>query len=227
MRVVLRNPHAADGRDFRFALTVGGEYEVLGIEADWLRLLTDGGEPVLFDPECFDITDPTVPGYWVSVVGEEGERYAYPPGWGVPGFFEAWHDGNAVVRKVFAEQMAFWYPTVETTRKLHRPSRRTDGPRSAAVGASPGTRGGPLRPRFPDATNMLTRAEIDHRLSARVSPADAERLGPWIRPGLRIRRRGRETSRSARPASPARRTCRPTSSGRRPANPGGRDGPGR
>ncbi len=110
MRVVLRNPFATDGRDFRHSLTLGGEYEVLGIECDALRLLTDTGEPVLFDADCFEVTDPAVPPFWVSLVGDEGERYAYPPGWGVPGFFEAWHDRVDVVREVFAAQLAAWYP---------------------------------------------------------------------------------------------------------------------
>lgn len=110
MRVILRNPLAADGRDFRCSLTVGGEYEVLGIECDSLRLLTDDGEPILFDPECFEVIDPAEPAFWVSGFDYESERYAYPPGWGVPGFFEAWHDGITIVRDVFAEQLAAWYP---------------------------------------------------------------------------------------------------------------------
>jgi hypothetical protein len=106
----LRNPHAADGRDFRHSLTVGGEYEVLGIECDSLRLLTDDGEPVLFDAECFEVTDPSEPAFWVTVVEDDGERYAYPPGWNVAGFFEDWFDRVAAVRETFAAQFAVWYP---------------------------------------------------------------------------------------------------------------------
>jgi len=116
VRVVLRNPHAADGRDFWHSLTVGREYEVLGIKSDALRLLTDKGEPVLFDSECFEVTDSSEPAFWVSVLGDEGERYAYPPGWGVPGFFEAWHDGLEIVRRVFAEQLRAWYPETASSR---------------------------------------------------------------------------------------------------------------
>jgi hypothetical protein len=117
----LRNPHAVDGRDFSHSLTVSGEYEVLEVEADSLRLLTDGGEPVLFDPECFEVVDPAEPSFWISVVGDEGERYAYPPGWGVPGFFEAWHDGVEVIREVFAEQLAAWYPGAAKARTASCP----------------------------------------------------------------------------------------------------------
>jgi hypothetical protein len=109
MRVVLRNRDAPDGRILR-SLTVGRVYEVLGIEADNYRLLDDTGEPILFDPVCFAVADPNEPEFWLSQFGEEGERYAYPPGWGEPGFFEDWHDGVEVVRRAFAEQLAHWYP---------------------------------------------------------------------------------------------------------------------
>ena len=112
MRVLLRNPHASDGRDIRRSLTFGRDYEVLGIECDSFRLLTDEGEPVLFDRHGFDVVDPAEPVFWEASLGDEGERYAYPPGWGVPGFFEAWHDRNKLVRELFAEQLAYWYPAV-------------------------------------------------------------------------------------------------------------------
>lgn len=110
VRVVLRNPLDADASDYRHSLTVGQEYEVLGIEGDFLRLLTDAGEPVLFDPACFEVTDPAEPKFWVSTIGEEGERYAYPIEWAVPGFFEDWHDRVDVVRRIFSAQLAAWYP---------------------------------------------------------------------------------------------------------------------
>jgi hypothetical protein len=119
MKVLLRNQIAPDGRHL-WSLTVGQEYEVLGIECDSYRLLDDTGEPVLFEPECFEVTDPNEPAFWVSEFGEAGERYAYPPGWGVPGFFEAWHDGVELVRRVFAAQLAAWHPEVEDARRTRR-----------------------------------------------------------------------------------------------------------
>lgn len=109
MKVVLRNSIAPDGRT-HWSLTVGREYEVLGIEADSYRLLDDTGAPFLFEPVCFEVDDRREPAFWSSEIGDEGERYAYPPGWGVPGFFEAWHDGDRVIRRVFADQLAYWYP---------------------------------------------------------------------------------------------------------------------
>src|SRR4051812_39509771 len=103
MRVRLVTPEAADGTRY-LSLTTGTEYNVIGIECDWLRLVNDRGEPVLYDPACFQVTDATEPPDWVSVV-EDGVRYAYPPGWGRPGFFEDWHDGVADVRRQFTEEL--------------------------------------------------------------------------------------------------------------------------
>ena len=82
MRVSLETPDAPDGTRY-WSLSLGREYEVLGIEADWLRSLNDRGEPVLFDPACFRVVDPSEPECWVSFV-EDDARYAYPPEWGGP-----------------------------------------------------------------------------------------------------------------------------------------------
>ena len=46
-------------------------YEVLGIEADTYRILSDpeskpyGNNPVLYDPDCFKVIDPQEPDFWV------------------------------------------------------------------------------------------------------------------------------------------------------------------
>ncbi len=110
MRVVLRNPLASDGRDYRHSLSVDREYEVLGIEGESFRLMDDQGEPVLFDAECFEIINVTEPTFWINPFPNETERYAYPPEWAAVGFFEVWHDGDIAVRKAFAEQLTQRYP---------------------------------------------------------------------------------------------------------------------
>ena len=104
MRVRLVTPEAAGGTRYS-SLTLGAEYEVVGIEGDWLRLVNDRGEPVVYDPACFEVTDAAEPADWVSRV-EDGVRYAYPPGWGRPGFFEDWHDGASEIRRQFSEGFA-------------------------------------------------------------------------------------------------------------------------
>lgn len=104
MKVRLVRYEAKDGRYYS-SLTLGAEYEVLGIEADSLRLVNDRGEPCLYDPECFLVTDTSEPEDWISK-GEDGVRYAYPPIWGRPGFFEDWHDGNQAIREEFLKELA-------------------------------------------------------------------------------------------------------------------------
>jgi uncharacterized protein YbjT (DUF2867 family) len=103
MTVRLLAPDALNGTHHS-SLTFGKEYEVLGIEADWLRLLNDRVEPVLYDPLVFEVIDAAEPGDWLSAF-EDGVRYAYPFSWGRPGFFEDWHDGVEEVRRQFAEDL--------------------------------------------------------------------------------------------------------------------------
>ena len=110
MKVQLTIRNSPDGAEYA-SLTLGRVYEVLGIEGDWLRLINDRGDPVLYDPACFRVVDPSKPADWVWIV-EDGARYAYPPEWGRPGFFEDWHDGVPAVKAAFAEQLREWHPDV-------------------------------------------------------------------------------------------------------------------
>ena len=116
MRVVLRNPHAADGRDFRYSLTVGREYEVIGLYSDDYQLLNDKDEPIQYDTCCFEVTDPAEPPFWVSEIGEEGERYAHPAEWPLSGYFEDWHDGVPEVVAGFWSDLPRLYPWTAMTR---------------------------------------------------------------------------------------------------------------
>lgn len=119
MKVVLRSPLASDGADYRYLLTLGREYEVIGLSDRCFRLVADDGEPVLYERKSFEVTDPSEPAFWVSKI-DGGCRYADPPGWGVPGFYEDWHDGVEIVRRVFAAQLAAWYPEVAKRVELLR-----------------------------------------------------------------------------------------------------------
>ena len=105
---------APDGRVV--SLTVGRVYEVLGIEADNYRVLTDEdtpydpNDPVLYEPECFKIVDETEPDFWINETGDDGERYAYPERWGRAGFFEDYHDRDQAVRDQFWSDLHKFYP---------------------------------------------------------------------------------------------------------------------
>lgn len=75
-------------------LTPEQPYVVLGIEADDLRILNDQGRPYLYPAELFTIVDGREPDDWVSEIGEDNERYAYPPPLNDCGFFEDYFDGQ-------------------------------------------------------------------------------------------------------------------------------------
>ena len=74
-------------------LTPDQPYLVLGIEADDFRILNDLGRPYLYPRALFRIVDAREPEDWVSEVGEDDERYAYPPQLNDAGFFEDFFDG--------------------------------------------------------------------------------------------------------------------------------------
>lgn len=116
MRVVLQNPLTSEGMDYRHSLTVGREYEVLGICADHYQLLDDKNEPILYDSCCFEITDSTEPAFWVSKFGDEGERYSHPVEWSAPGYFEKWHDGVLEVLAGFWADLPRLYPWTAQAR---------------------------------------------------------------------------------------------------------------
>lgn len=75
-------------------LTPVQPYVVLGIEADDLRILNDQGRPYLYPKEIFAVIDAREPDDWVNELGEDNERYAYPPPLNDSGFFEDYFDGK-------------------------------------------------------------------------------------------------------------------------------------
>ncbi|MCL5271423.1 MAG: hypothetical protein M1457_12925 [bacterium] len=68
---------------------------MIGIEANDYRILDDSGKPYLYAADLFEVVDSQEPSDWVTEVGEEGERYDYPPMMNKPGFFEDFFDGDA------------------------------------------------------------------------------------------------------------------------------------
>ena len=83
-------------------LTFGQPYVVIGIEADDLRILNDVGRPFLYARDLFSLVDAQEPVDWVTELGEDGERYSYPPSLNKVGFFEDFFDEK---RKAVA---TFW-----------------------------------------------------------------------------------------------------------------------
>ncbi len=107
-----------DSEGYTLSLSLDREYEVLGIEADTYRILTDL-ETKLYgnDPDCFKIIDPQEPDFWISHYGEDGERYCYPPEWNEVGFFEDYHDGIPEARKKFWDLLRIYYPETWNERR--------------------------------------------------------------------------------------------------------------
>jgi hypothetical protein len=89
-----KNPDYSD-------LSEGQTYFVIGIEADDYRILNETGKPYLYPPEIFDIIDPREPCDWVTEVGEDGERYAYPAPLNQIGFFEDFFDQKHEQTSIF------------------------------------------------------------------------------------------------------------------------------
>ena len=69
-------------------LTFGQPYVVIGIEADEFRILNDAGRPFVYPPELFSVLDNREPSDWITAIGDDGERYSYPPPLNKRGFFE-------------------------------------------------------------------------------------------------------------------------------------------
>ena len=89
-------------RDAKYPdLTFEQSYVVVGIEADDYRILNDFGRPYLYPHDLFEIEDQYEPTDWVTEIGDEGERYSYPPALNSPGFFEDFFDGK--------ENELIWY----------------------------------------------------------------------------------------------------------------------
>jgi hypothetical protein len=76
-------------------------YFVIGIEADDYRVLNDAGKPYLYPPDLFDVVDSREPSDWVTEIGEEGERYAYPEPLNQVGFFEDFFDQKPKQTSIF------------------------------------------------------------------------------------------------------------------------------
>ncbi len=98
-------------------LTRGNIYRVIGIEGDWYRIMNDHGQPYLYDPALFRVVDSTEPPEWRSAIGQEGERYAYPPALGKSGFFEDYFDGDRKVMATLHEYLAGRHELPGTRRR--------------------------------------------------------------------------------------------------------------
>ncbi len=104
----IKNRDPEDGYEIE-NLTTNKEYEVIGIEADYYRIIDEKNEPILFSPDCFEIVDNDKPPFWVTEIGEDGEEYSYPPKWNEIGFFEDFFDYVKNVKDQFWKDYSKFY----------------------------------------------------------------------------------------------------------------------
>ena len=90
-------------------MTVLKEYTVIGIEADYYRIIADDNEPYLYNPNQFTIIEKTVPNFWITEIGEDGEKYSYPSTWVRVGFFEDYFDNIESVKEQFWKECSELY----------------------------------------------------------------------------------------------------------------------
>jgi biotin operon repressor len=113
----LTQPRSGDERWIlkEIPLTVGREYEVLTIEADHYRILSDpeaepsGNDPIIFHQSLFKISSPAEPTFWIGETDEYGDRFYHPSAWDVD-FFIEYHDGVEAVCRRFWEDLKKYYP---------------------------------------------------------------------------------------------------------------------
>jgi hypothetical protein len=92
------------------SLSIGKNYEVIGIEGNEYRIICDTDKnPYLYPPDCFEIIDNRKPSFWITELGEDGEEYSYPPDWNQVGFFEDYFDEIKEVQEKFWNDYKEYY----------------------------------------------------------------------------------------------------------------------
>lgn len=69
-------------------LTPNTEYFVLGVHNEYIRVISDDGEPILYPKQLFDVSDLLIPPNWQFCEGSESDYYLQHHKTAMPGFFE-------------------------------------------------------------------------------------------------------------------------------------------
>jgi len=92
------------------SLSIGSEYEVIGIEGDDYRIISDTDkEPYLYPRDCFEVINKSRPAFWETEYGDDGEEYSSLPQWNQVGFFEDYFDDIKQIRKQFWKDYKKYY----------------------------------------------------------------------------------------------------------------------
>lgn len=90
MRVRVRRDFKARIRDGRLhnGITPAEEYFVIEIGQEVFRVVDDGGEPILYPKELFDVVDSSLPPGWQFDEYADGEYWLGPTKTAAPGLYE-------------------------------------------------------------------------------------------------------------------------------------------
>jgi hypothetical protein len=92
------------------SLSISKEYEVMAIECDDYRIISDtDNEPYLYPPDCFEIVKKDKPSFWATEYGEDGEEYSSLPKWNQVGFFEDYFDDVKKIKEQFWKDYQKYY----------------------------------------------------------------------------------------------------------------------
>lgn len=103
-------------------ITKGNIYPVLGIDAEFYRIIDDQKEPILYRKENFDIVDSAIPDHWVKIEYPDGDYYIDPLEFSEPGFYEDYFDGLPQVVKIYER-----YLTLTGLKDYIKPSHDEHG----------------------------------------------------------------------------------------------------
>lgn len=87
------------------SLVQGHDYEVIGIENTYFRIVDESREPELCPKSFFLDCDVSPPKEWIHRQYEDGEYDFYPPEFATRGFFEHYADGEASALRIFREYL--------------------------------------------------------------------------------------------------------------------------
>jgi hypothetical protein len=112
------------------------EYFVLGLDDEYLRVINDGGEPVLHPKSLFEICSRSIPPEWQFREGDDGDYYLSPRRTAAPGFYEdyfasdgdlqAQTDAQRALHAVFEETLE-WAQEEEDRLVIRRDLERLVG----------------------------------------------------------------------------------------------------
>lgn len=83
-------------------LSPGREYLVVGYDEQFVRVVNDVWEPILYPWYLFEVIDSSVPTDWIRVEEGDGEYSVNPPECNEPGFYESFFDGEPSAKAQFA-----------------------------------------------------------------------------------------------------------------------------